>query len=108
MYAMSYSSLGVDPLVIVRRRVEKWHIEEIASRSVPFWGILHGTMFTMTTASIQLDTCSVELSQPLKDRPDVILIATSDGRRTVLGDGQDLISSDDLAALCGASEAANE
>ncbi len=45
----------------------------------------------MTTA-VQLDKFSVELSQPLKDRPDVIVIATSDGRRSVIGDGQDLFT----------------
>ena len=36
--------------------------------------------------TIQLDDVSIELSQPLKDRPDVIVVATSDGRRCVLGD----------------------
>ena len=34
---------------------------------------------TSEVTNIQLDACSVEVSQPLKDRPDVILITTSDG-----------------------------
>ena len=38
---------------------------------------------------VQLDDFRIELTQPLKDRPDVIVVATSDGRRCVLGDGQD-------------------
>jgi len=48
----------------------------------------------MTTA-VQLDNFRVELSQPLKDRPDVIVIATSDGRRSVIGDGRDLFTADE-------------
>ena len=38
---------------------------------------------------VQLDDFSIELSQPFMDRPDVIVIASSDGRRTILGDGMD-------------------
>ncbi len=52
----------------------------------------------MTTA-VQLDNFRVELSQPLKHRPDVILIATSDGRRTVIGDGQDLFTADEYRQI---------
>ena len=52
----------------------------------------------MTTA-VQLDKFSVELSQPLKHRPDVIVIATSDGRRSVIGDGQDLFTVDEYRQL---------
>ena len=48
----------------------------------------------MTTA-VQLDDTRVELSQPLKHRPDVILVTTSDGRRAILGDGQDPFSIDE-------------
>lgn len=47
----------------------------------------------MTT--VQLENFRVELSQPLEDRPDVLLIATSDGRRTILGDGYDPFSADE-------------
>ena len=49
--------------------------------------------------SVQLDNCSVELSQPLKDRPDVILIVTGDGRRSVIGDGQDLFTTDEYRQI---------
>ena len=52
----------------------------------------------MTTA-VQLDNCRVELSQPLRHRPDVIVIATSDGRRAVLGDGQDLFTADEYRQI---------
>ncbi len=48
----------------------------------------------MTTA-VQLDNCRVELSHPLGHRPDVILITTSDGRRSIIGDGQDLFTADE-------------
>ena len=43
----------------------------------------------MTAQAVHFENFDVELSQPLKDRPDLILITTSDGRRCVLGDGQD-------------------
>ena len=52
----------------------------------------------MTTA-VQLDNCRVELSQPLKHRPDVIVIVTSDGRRSVIGDGQDLFTVDEYQQI---------
>ena len=52
----------------------------------------------MTTA-VQLDNCRVELSQPLKHRPDVIVIVTSDGRRSVIGDGQDLFTVDEYRQI---------
>ena len=47
----------------------------------------------MTT--VQLDNFRVELSQPLKHRPNVIVIVTSDGRRSVIGDGQDLFTAEE-------------
>ena len=49
--------------------------------------------------SVQLDNFRVELSQPLKHRPDVILIVTGDGRRTVIGDGQDLFTADEYRQI---------
>ena len=52
----------------------------------------------MTTA-VQLDNTRVELSQPLKHRPDVIVIVTSDGRRSVIGDGQDLFTVDEYRQI---------
>ena len=51
----------------------------------------------MTT--VQFENFSVELSQPLEDRPDVILIATSDGRRSIIGDGQDLFTADEYLQI---------
>ncbi len=51
----------------------------------------------MTT--VQLDNFRVELSQPLKHRPNVIVIATSDGRRSVIGDGQDLFTADEYRQI---------
>ncbi len=52
----------------------------------------------MTTA-VQLDNFRVELSQPLKHRPNVIVIVTSDGRRAILGDGQDLFTADEYRQI---------
>ena len=54
----------------------------------------------MTTA-VQLDNFRVELSQPLKHRPNVIVIVTSDGRRSVIGDGQDLFTVDEYRQIDG-------
>jgi len=48
---------------------------------------------------VQLDDFRIELSQPLKDRPDVIVIVTSDGRRAILGDGQDLFTVDEYRQI---------
>jgi len=48
---------------------------------------------------VQLDDCSIELTQPLKDRPDVVLITASDGRRTILGDGRDPFSIDEYQQI---------
>lgn len=49
--------------------------------------------------AVQLDNVRVELSQPLKDRPDVIVIATSDGRRAILGDDHDPFSVDEYRQI---------
>ncbi len=46
----------------------------------------------MTTQAVHFDNFDVELSQPLKDRPDVVVITASDGRITILGDGHDPFS----------------
>jgi len=48
---------------------------------------------------VQLDDFRIELSQPLKDRPDVIVITASDGRRAILGDGQDLFTVDEYRQI---------
>jgi len=53
---------------------------------------------------VQLDDCSIELTQPLKDRPDVVVIAASDGRRTILGDGQYPFSVDEYRKLMNKQE----
>ncbi len=53
----------------------------------------------MTTKNVQLDNVFVELSQPFSHRPDVIVIATSDGRRSVIGDGQDLFTADEYRQI---------
>ena len=52
----------------------------------------------MTTV-VQLDNYRVELSQPIKNRPDVIVIVTSDGRRAVIGDDQDLFTVDEYRQI---------
>ena len=49
--------------------------------------------------SVQLGNCRVELSQPLQHRPDVIVIATSDGRRSIIGDGQDLFTAEEYRQI---------
>ena len=48
---------------------------------------------------VQLDDFRIELTQPLKDRPDVVVIAASDGRRTILGDGQDPFTTDEYRQI---------
>ena len=53
----------------------------------------------MTTQTVHFENFDVELSQPLDDRPDVVLITTSDGRRTVIGDGQDLFTIDEYRQI---------
>ena len=63
--------------------------------------ISHGQMVgngnkPMTTQAVHFENFDVELSQPLKHRPDVIVIVTSDGRRSVIGDGQDLFTADEF------------
>ena len=45
--------------------------------------------------TVKFDNFDIELSQPLADRPDVILIVASDGRRTILGDVWDPFSDDE-------------
>ena len=77
---------------------------KLASRSVPFFRLLLGPINwnslekTMTTA-VQLDNVFVELSQPFRHRPNVIVIATSDGRRSVIGDGQDPFTADEYRQI---------
>lgn len=51
------------------------------------------------TIAVQLDNTRVELSQPLKHRPDVILVTTNDGRRAILGDRQDPFSADEYRQM---------
>ena len=53
----------------------------------------------MTTQAIHFENFDVELSQPLKDRPDVVLITASDGRRSILGDGRDPFSADEYRQI---------
>ena len=49
----------------------------------------------MTTQAVHFENFDVELSQPLADRPDLILITTSDGRRAILGDALDPFTADE-------------
>jgi len=53
----------------------------------------------MTTQAVHFDNFDVELSQPLEDRPDVVVIVTSDGRRAILGDGHDPFSVDEYRQM---------
>ena len=53
----------------------------------------------MTTQTVYFDNFDVELSQPLDDRQNVVLITTSDGRRSVIGDGQDLFTADEYRQI---------
>ena len=53
----------------------------------------------MTTQAVHFENFDVELSQPLKHRPDVIVIASSDGRKTILGDGQDPFTADEYLQI---------
>ncbi len=49
--------------------------------------------------SVQLDNFRVELSQPLVHRPNVLVITTSDGRRSIMGDGQDLFTAEEYRQI---------
>jgi len=53
----------------------------------------------MTTQAVHFENFDVELSQPLNDRPDVVLITTTDGRRTILGDGHEPFSTDEYRLM---------
>ena len=53
----------------------------------------------MTTQAVHFKNFDVELSQPLKHRPDVIVIASSDGRKTILGDGKDPFTADEYRQI---------
>ena len=53
----------------------------------------------MMTQAVHFENFDVELSQPLKHRPDVIVIASSDGRKTILGDGQDPFTTDEYRQI---------
>ena len=52
-------------------------------------------METHTSVTVKLDHFSVELMQPLRHRPDVIVVCTSDGRRAILGDGREPFTPDE-------------
>jgi len=54
------------------------------------------------STSVQLGDTRVELSRPIPERPDVIVVMTDDGRRAVLGDGQDFVFAADIRVLCEA------
>ncbi|MCH8931147.1 MAG: hypothetical protein IIA98_09580 [Proteobacteria bacterium] len=47
----------------------------------------------MTT--VKFENFDIELSQPLPDRPEVVLIVASDGRRTILGEVWDPFTADE-------------
>ncbi len=53
----------------------------------------------MTAKAVHFNNFDVELSQPLEDRPDVVLIKTSDGRIAILGDGHDPFSVDEYQQI---------
>lgn len=42
---------------------------------------------SMTSKQVRIGSHRVEISQPLRDRPDLLLVETDDGRRAILGDG---------------------
>ena len=45
--------------------------------------------------TVKFENFDIELSQPLPDRPEVVLIVASDGRRTILGEVWDPFTSDE-------------
>ena len=53
----------------------------------------------MMTKAVHFNNFDVELSQPLEDRPDVVLIKASDGRIAILGDGHDPFSVDEYRQI---------
>jgi len=70
----------------------------VASRLLSF---AVGQSHAMTT-TVQFDDTRIELSRPLADRPDVIVVMTDDGRRAILGDGRDFVIAGHFEALCEA------
>ena len=62
----------------------------------------------MTTQAVHFENFDVELSQPLKHRPDVIVIASSDGRKTILGDGEGFLTVDEYRQLANRQDGANK
>lgn len=53
----------------------------------------------MRVHEIHFENFDVELSQPLKDRPDVIVITATDGRVAILGDAQDPFTVDEYRQI---------
>ena len=49
--------------------------------------------------TVKLDHFSVDLLQPLRHRPDVIVVCTSDGRRAILGDGREPFTPDEYLQM---------
>jgi hypothetical protein len=44
----------------------------------------------MSHETVNIGGIEITVSQPLANRPNVILVETSDGRRAILGDGRDV------------------
>lgn len=49
--------------------------------------------------TVDLGNFKVELLQPLRRRPDVIVVTTSDGRRAILGDGREPFTAAEYSAI---------
>lgn len=55
------------------------------------------------TNEVQLKGMTVRLSQPLADRPDVLVVETGDGRRSIIGDRHPFTAEDFERLIGGAA-----
>jgi hypothetical protein len=54
-----------------------------------------------------LENLSVELSQPIQNRPELIVVTTSDGRCAILGDGREPFTADEYREMDNGRALAN-
>ena len=75
--------------VTVRGRASNARIGSVTERNglvLTAWSNFGMQDAIVKPVTVELDRYRVELLQPLRHRPDVIVVTTSDGRRAILGD----------------------
>lgn len=78
------------------------HIGSVTERNgltLSAWSNLYMQHAIAKPVTVDLDHYRVELLQPLRHRPDVIVVTTSDGRRAILGDGRDPFTAGEYRAI---------